>query len=75
MIKDTALWQAWEDEFVRSRPPDFHRNLALVESMFEHARMLGALPRSDPLEGIEVKIRLARALNVSTTPGADHSGA
>ncbi len=70
MIKDTALWHAWEDEFARSRPPDFHRNLALVESMLEHARKLGAFPRSDPLEGIEVKIRLARVLNVPTTPRA-----
>ncbi len=73
MIKDTALWESWEREWLRSQPVDFARNLALLDAMYEHARLLGAFPPADPLEGIDVKIRMARILNVSTSPGTDHS--
>ena len=75
MIKDRAFWEAWEAQTILSQPADFRRNLALVESMYEHARALGAFPLADPLEGIETKIRVARVLNVPTTSGTDGSGA
>jgi hypothetical protein len=69
MIKDRIFWQAWEDQTVFSQPPDFQRNLRLLDAMYEHARSLGHFAPSDPLASLEVKIRLARALNVSTPPG------
>ena len=75
MISDKALWEAWEAEYIRSQPADFRRNLALLESMYEHARALGAFPPTDSLEGIDTKIRLARVVNVPTAPGTDRSGA
>ncbi len=68
MIKDVAFWEAWEQEYLRSEPVDFRRNLAMMDAMYEHARLLGAIPRTDPLEGVEVKIRLAKVLNLQTSP-------
>ncbi len=75
MIKDRVFWDAWETQMIRRQPANFRRNLALVEAMYEHARRLGAFPVADPLEGIETKIRLARVVNVRTTPGKARSGA
>ena len=71
MIKDVAYWRAWEDEYLRKEPVDYARNVALIESMYEHARKLGVFPPADPLEGIEVKIRLAQALNAPTNSGTN----
>lgn len=75
MIKDVAYWEAWEREYVRNQRVDFKRNLELMDAMYEHARLLGAIPPANPLEGIEVKIRLARVVNaqVRKYPGTDRS--
>jgi hypothetical protein len=64
MIKDVQAWKAWEDKIIRSEPPDFRRNLGPLLAMYNEARMLGRLTRVDPLEGIEVKLRLAQVINV-----------
>jgi len=73
MIRDVAYWEAWEREYLRNQPVDFKRNLAIMDAMYEHARLLGAIPRSDPLEGLEVKIRLARVVNaqIRKSPGTN----
>jgi hypothetical protein len=65
MIQNAAVWEEWESQAIRSEPPDFKRNLALLEAMYEHARRLGAFPPADPLEGLDIKIRLAKVLSVS----------
>ncbi len=70
MIRNRELWEAWEKEYIRSRPPNYEENLRIVEWLYEEARILGVWQRLDPMEGIEVKIRLARVINVSTTPAA-----
>jgi hypothetical protein len=67
MIKDPEAWRAWEDEYIRSRPADYQRNLKVFEAMYEHARRLGVFASQDPLEGIEFKTRLARDLNALRT--------
>ena len=74
MIKDRAYWEAWEARVLLNQPADFHPNLALVESMYEHARKIGALPGADPLEGIDTKIRVARVVNVPTNSGTNGLG-
>lgn len=74
MIKDVALWERWEAQAVLSQPADFQKNLRLLEAMYEHARALGAFPPADPLEGLETKIALAKALNVCSPAGEDRAG-
>ncbi len=64
MIKDTAMWEAWERQSFGNEPADLARNLALMDAMYEQARLLGAVPPADLLEGLEVKIRMARVVHV-----------
>ena len=63
MITNTKIVQDFEDELLRREPVDYERNLRIAEALYEEARLLGVFPSKDPLEGIEVKIRIARALN------------
>ncbi len=64
MVRNPDLLRAFDDDQVRGSPPDYFQNLKIFEALYEEARRLGALPPADPLEGIEVDIRIARALNV-----------
>lgn len=61
-----SQWRAWEKEYGRAQAVDYLRNLAIFEALYEEAVRLGVLPPRDPLEGLEEKIRLAKALNVPT---------
>jgi hypothetical protein len=74
MLKRHPLLDAFEREQVRATPPDYLRNLRIFEAMYQEAVSLGVLPPADPLEGIEVDIRLARALNVRIPAREDRSG-
>jgi len=64
MIRKPELVARFEAELARREPLDHRRNLAVFEALFREARALGVLPGIDPLEGLDVDIRLARALNV-----------
>ena len=64
MVRNSDLLRSFDDDQVRSSPPDYFQNLKIFEALYEEARRLGALPPADPLEGIDVDIRIARALNV-----------
>ena len=66
MIKNPALVEAFERSQSRLERPDFTRNLKLVEALYREACLLGTLPLKDPLEGIDVDVRLARVINVRT---------
>jgi hypothetical protein len=74
MIKDRAYWEAWEASVPLREPPDFEGALALMDDFLEHARRLGVFPPSDPLEGIEHKIALARKLHVGRAAGKARDG-
>lgn len=76
MLRRHPLLDAFEKEQMRKEPPDYSRNLHIFEAMYEQARRLGVLPPSDPLDGIETDIRLARALNrVRSAVGEGGTGA
>jgi hypothetical protein len=63
MIKDTTLLAEFEDNELRKEPLDYGSALRLFEAMWKEAMLLGVLPPKDPLEGIEVDIKIARILN------------
>jgi hypothetical protein len=71
MIKDRALWETWEAQYIASEPPDFTRNLRIFEAMYEYARSLGRFPPVDSLDGLESRIELARVLNARKSSGQD----
>ncbi len=68
MVKNAHLVHAFEREQIRRTPVDYQVNLRILEALYEEARLVGAWPPDDPLAGIEVDLRLARALNVRPTP-------
>jgi hypothetical protein len=67
VIKDPLYWEKWERETQLRRPADFRANLRLLEAMYEEARALGIMAQPPSLEGLESRLRLAKALNVPTT--------
>ena len=64
MIRDKRFWAEWEQAEVRRTVSDYGRNLRLFEGMYEEARALGVF-QSESLDSLDVKITIARALNVS----------
>jgi len=64
MIRNTRLLEKFEKEQIRKSKPDYFKNLRIFESLYEEAKHLGIFPLKDPLEGIDVDINLAKALNV-----------
>jgi hypothetical protein len=63
MVKHCEKLQAFEAERTMAEKVDVEQNLRILDALYEEALMLGALPPKDPLEGIEVKIRVAKAVN------------
>ncbi len=68
MIKDRAAWEQWETDYVRRTPVDIAHNFRIVEALYQEARALGIFPLADPLQGLEDKIRLVKAIHASATP-------
>lgn len=64
MLKKVPLIEAFEKEQMQKAKPDYCRNLQIFESLYQEAKHLGVFPLKDPLEGIELDIRLAIVLNV-----------
>ena len=73
MIKDVDLWTAWERQGPLSERLTPELAFKLADGMYEYAKSMGAFPPADPLEELETKIAIARALNVQSTPGTDRS--
>lgn len=74
MIRDHEAWRRWEARWQRRTPADLETNLRVFQVLMEHARALGAWPPKDPLEGIEVDIQLAKAVNTHVRKPAGTSG-
>ncbi len=67
MVRNPHLLDALNKAQIQASPPDYFRNLSLFEGLYNEAKVLGALPPRDPLEGIETDINLARVINVHTS--------
>ncbi|MEM3112480.1 MAG: hypothetical protein QXY90_05520 [Candidatus Anstonellales archaeon] len=63
MIKNKAILEEFETNLIRSTKADYQRNLKIFEGMLEEALFLKVLPMKNPLEGIEVDIKIARVIN------------
>ena len=73
MIKRSDILEAFEKEQIRQNKADYRENMRVFSALYQEAQALGIFPLEDPLEGIEVDIRLARALNVRTPSRKDRS--
>lgn len=66
MVRDANTLRSLEEDFMRREPQrSFRESLQLYEAMWKEGVSLGVLPLSDPLDGIEVDVELARVLNCS----------
>ena len=63
MIKNKILLKQFEQELVKKSKPDYHQNMEIFEGMYKEAVYLKAIPMIDPLEGIQVDIKIARVIN------------
>jgi hypothetical protein len=56
-------FQRFEIEILRNEKLDVKKKFKIVEALYDEAVALGALPLEDPLEGLEVDIRIAKVVN------------
>jgi hypothetical protein len=63
MINDGAKLLSFERELTRKSKADHQANIRLFEAMYAEAMALGIFPPNDPLAGIDVDIRIAKAIN------------
>ena len=62
MIKPKAF-QEFELTLLRKEKIDIKRNIKIVEALYKEAVALGVIPLKDPLEGLDVDLRIAKVVN------------
>jgi len=68
MVKNIEMLEKFQRDFIGGRGRLSHEQpRKLFASMWREGVLLGVLPPADPLEGIEVDIRVARILNSCLT--------
>lgn len=69
MIKNRELLRRFEEELIAKKKPDYQENLRIAEALYQEAVRFGVWPPKDPLEGIEIVLKIARIANsVRETP-------
>ncbi|KAF0215010.1 MAG: hypothetical protein FD174_4250 [Geobacteraceae bacterium] len=63
MIKNSTMLREMEEKYIASSRLPFEKALAIVEALWREGVSLGVLPPKDPMEGVEVDVRVARILN------------
>lgn len=63
MIKDKKYLEEFERSICENSKPDYFANLKIFEELLAYAKSLGKFPPENPLEGLEVDIRIAKILN------------
>jgi hypothetical protein len=56
-------FQKFEIEILRNEKLAVKKKFKIVEALYDEAVALGTLPLEDPLEGLEVDIRIAKVVN------------
>jgi hypothetical protein len=68
MITNPEQLQKFETELIKKEKVDVMRNFRLVDAMYREAIALGVIPLKDPLDGLEIDMKIARVVNgVSNT--------
>ena len=55
--------QKFELHFLREEKADIVRNFRIVEALYKEALTLGIIPLRNPLDGIEVDLKIAKVVN------------
>jgi len=60
-------FQKFEIEFLKKKKAEMVRNFKMVEALYNEAVTLGVIPLKNPLDGIEVDLRIAKVINSVST--------
>jgi hypothetical protein len=63
MIKNAKRLKEFEYELIRQTKADYCQNVKIVNYMLEYAKKLKKFPPKNRLDGIDVDIRFAKAIN------------
>jgi hypothetical protein len=63
MITNHGKVQKFEKEYLKRTKLNIKQNFEIAEALYREAVALGAIPMKDPLDGIEVDIKIARMVN------------
>ena len=63
MVKNSNILEKFERQEIKKSKLSYSEALKIFEAMWEEAKNLGILPPKNPMEGIEVDIKLAKILN------------
>jgi hypothetical protein len=64
MIKNSKLLKKLEEDFICNKGRlNYKKSIEVFTDMWNEGVRLGVLPLKDPLEGIDVDIKVARILN------------
>ena len=63
MVKNKRALEKFERKLSAGTRPDYRANVKAFERLLIYAKQIGKFPPKDPLDGIEVDIRIARILN------------
>ncbi len=63
MILNSKKWQSFENNLRRKEKIDINKNFKIVDALYREAVELKILPMKDPLEGLDVKIKITKVIN------------
>ncbi|MEO0104476.1 MAG: hypothetical protein ABIK77_04710 [candidate division WOR-3 bacterium] len=63
MIKNKKLLEELEKEIIRNSQLDINKNIKIFQEFLKLAREVGRFPSENLLEGIEIDIKYAKAIN------------
>jgi hypothetical protein len=63
MIKNRKTLLTFEDKLIRESKPDILKNFRIVDAMYDEAVALGIIPMKDPLDGLEIDMKIAKVVN------------
>jgi hypothetical protein len=70
MIINRAEVAKFEKNLARAEKADLQKNIAIFNALYAEAVALGVFPIKDPLEGLDVVLKIARVVN--HVPAAPH---
>lgn len=63
MIRNAATLRSFEKELIRKDRCDSDANFRIVDALYQEAFELGVFPLKDPLDGLDITLRIAKVVN------------
>lgn len=62
-VDNRSELQKFETDFLKKEKTDIGRNMRIAEALYKEAVTLGVIPLKNPLDGIEVDLKIAKVIN------------